>query len=517
MTRIYIDAKRKIGKISPYIYGAFMEDIGRIIYGGIYEPSSPLSDEKGIRKDVLKKVQELQPSVLRWPGGNFASGYHWKNGIGPRKKRPLTFDLAWHTAKSNEFGTDEFIEFCWRIPAEPYICVNLGNGTPEEAAEWVEYCNGTYSTQWAEKRKENDYLKPFRVRYWGLGNEVWGTFQIGHKDAMEYAKVAQEAGKMMKWVDPSIKLVLCGGYNDVEWSSIVLEKNYGLVDYISIHRYDGDDTYYGTLAAPKCLERDIEVTAAAIRAVKYQHRPFSTIFIKPTEHIYIAVDEWGIWYRRQFDDKKREGESYTEEFYNLRDALYVGIVLNVFQRHCNEVKMANFSQLLNTIGPIYTTPSQSFYQSIYWPLKIYRAHCQKIVLDVYSDSPCYNPADFEEEGEKIKEDYRRMKNVPYLDISASINEREDILTLCVVNRHKDDDIKTEISLNEFSPLRGDVYEINGSQGAMAYSLKATGPTIEDTECDPEACYVKKKKLEKVSGKFVYIFPAHSISVIKLLC
>lgn len=334
------------------------------------------------------------------------------------------------------------------------------------------------------------------MKYWGLGNEIWGDWQIGHKDATEYAKVAHESGKMMKWVDPSIELVL-SGWTDPKWNRTAIEKNYGLAKYISFHRYDGDDTYYGTLAAPKLLEKDIEVTAATIKSAKYHYKPWGTLFIEPVEDMYIAVDEWNIWYRKGFEDKKRKGESYTEEFYNLRDALYSGIVLNTFQRHCNEVKIANLAQLVNTIGAIYTTPNKSFYQPIYWPLKIYREHCQNVALEVFVDSPSYNSEDFKETGKNIKDDYQKIKDVPFLDVATSINENEDILTLCIINRYKDNDIETDIGLKGFSPGKGKVvYEINGSKGPMAYSLRATGPDISDTEYDPKACFVKEKDVKK---------------------
>lgn len=519
MTHIIVDAGKQKGEVSPLIYGVLMEDIGRVIYRGIYEPDSPLSNSEGIRQDVLKKVQELKPTIIRWPGGNFASGYNWKNGLGPKEKRPVTFDLAWREVKNNGFGTDEFIEFCRDVSAEPYICVNLGNGLMREAVEWVEYCNFDRPTDWVKKRKEYGHSDSYQVKYWGLGNEMWGSFQIGYKDAVDYAKVARETSKMIKWLDSSVELVLSGlgGGGAPEWNRIIIEKNYGLAKYVSFHRYDGDDTYYGTLSAPKLLEEDIEMVSSIIKSVQYNHKPFGTLFIEPVTDMYIAVDEWNIYYRRNLEGKdRRKGEGYTEEFYNLRDALYAGIVLNTFQRCCNEVKMANLAQLANTIGAIFTTSKESFYQPIFWPLKLYREHCQDITCEVFCAGPVYNPADFKEEGKISKRaDYQNVKDVPYLDISATVNEKCDILTLCVVNRHKEESIETNLELKKFLAGQGKIYEINGNKGPMISSLRATGPTVEDTEYDPEVCFVQEKELNRAGEHFSYTFPAHSVTILKL--
>ena len=264
MAKIYIDLHRETGKVHPHIYGQFIEHMGRAIYGGVYEPGSELSDEEGFRLDVLEKIKELDVPILRWPGGNFVSGYHWTDGLGPKENRPKKRELAWDTVESNRFGTHEFMELIRRIEADACICVNLGLGAPEEAAAWVEYCNSTTDTYWANLRRKNGRDKPFKVKYWGLGNEIYGKWQLGHKNAEDYAKVAFEAAKMMKCVDPEIKLIACGA-NNPDWDRVVLESlwSYGIyhrdtLDYISLHRYDGDDSYYGLLAAPRAMERDLQ-------------------------------------------------------------------------------------------------------------------------------------------------------------------------------------------------------------------------------------------------------------------
>ena len=220
--RIKLDFDRQIGTIDRNIYGNFTEHLGRCIYGGIYDEGSPLSDSDGFRKDVLEAARGLHISLLRWPGGNFSSGYNWKDGIGPKDSRPRRWDTAWQAEESNRFGTDEFLAYARKVGAEPYLCVNMGTGTMQDAADWVEYCNGTMNTYWANLRRKNGHPEPYNVKYWGLGNEVYGPWQAGHKTAAEYGALALEFAKMMRWVDPDIKLIACGG-NNADWDRQVLQ------------------------------------------------------------------------------------------------------------------------------------------------------------------------------------------------------------------------------------------------------------------------------------------------------
>ncbi len=241
MSTIAVDIRRRIDGINKNIYGGFIEHLGRCIYGGIYEPGSPLSDEKGFRKDVIEAIKRLNVTNLRWPGGNFVSGYHWMDGIGPKEKRPKKMELAWHTVETNQFGTDEYIEFCRTINTEPHICINMGSGTMDEARDWVEYCNGKEDTYFANLRRQNGHPEPYDVKYWGLGNEISGHWQIGAKSAEEYATMALEFAKVMKWTDGSIQLIACGSCQQIpaemEWNRIVVQKLIDIADYLSIHMY----------------------------------------------------------------------------------------------------------------------------------------------------------------------------------------------------------------------------------------------------------------------------------------
>ena len=198
------------GIIDKRIYGSFVEHLGRCVYGGIYEPGHPEADENGFRLDVMKLIQELQVPVVRYPGGNFVSGYNWEDGIGPKESRPRRLELAWGTLEPNTFGTDEFMAWCKKTGTEPMMAVNLGTRGPDEARQLVEYCNHPGGTYLSDLRKKYGSVLPYNVKLWCLGNEMDGPWQMGSKTAVEYGRTAYEAAKLMKWVDPSIETVLCG-------------------------------------------------------------------------------------------------------------------------------------------------------------------------------------------------------------------------------------------------------------------------------------------------------------------
>jgi alpha-N-arabinofuranosidase len=247
---LHVDLERRLGPAQPLVFGQFIEHLGRCVYGGVFEPDSPLADKDGYRADVLDAIRRLRTPLLRWPGGNFASGYHWLDGVGPKGERPTRFDHAWRKREPNTFGTHEFIQYCRLLEAEPYLCVNMGSGTLEEAASWVEYCNRPEGTYYADLRRRNGAAEPFNVRYWGLGNEVFGFWQIGQMSAEEYALRAREFAKMMQLTDAGIRLIACGAHQPTwDWEVIKTAGRY--IDYISVHSYfrpDGADPYYSLLA-----------------------------------------------------------------------------------------------------------------------------------------------------------------------------------------------------------------------------------------------------------------------------
>lgn len=475
--KIKIDFDRKIGAIDRNIYGNFTEHLGRCIYGGIYDEGSSLSDSDGFRKDVLDAARGMHVSVLRWPGGNFSSGYNWKDGIGPKDARPRRWDTAWQEEESNRFGTDEFIEYCRKLGVEPYICVNMGTGAMQDAADWVEYCNATTDTYWANLRKKNGHPEPYNVKYWALGNEVYGSWQAGHKDAAAYSADALEFGKMMRWVDPSIKLVACGGPG-VDWNLPVLEKLVDLVDYISLHHYGGSLDTAKEFTDAHEFENQIRTLDAVITAIMSR--------TGKKQRVAIAVDEWNIWFRSWFH---RGDNHMLEEVYNLRDALWVASGLNTFHRNCQAVKLADVAQLVNVIAPIMSSPTGIVLQTTYYPLKLYTEHCGNVALDALVRSDAF-PA---------------LPEVPYLDVSATTNDGNQSLTLAVVNRHPTADIAADIAIEGFTPQSsGDLYEINGP------SLDAT-----NTFAAPNQVTAKRKTYSGAGRVFRQSFAAHSVSVITM--
>ncbi|NOY58028.1 MAG: alpha-N-arabinofuranosidase, partial [Calditrichaeota bacterium] len=381
--RIKIDTDRKIGEIDKNIYGNFAEHLGRCIYGGIYDPGSKLSDENGFRKDVLEAAKGLNVTILRYPGGNFVSDYHWLDGIGPKDQRPTRLDLAWKTLEPNTFGTDEFIAYCRKLGTEPYLAVNMGTGTLDEAKNWVEYCNvkeGPY--YYAELRKKNGHPEPYNVKYWSLGNEMDGFWQMGHKDAIDYGKFALEAAKLMKWTSPDIKLIAAGSsnfYGDADphkWNRIVLDYLKDYIDYISLHLYVGNrnNDYYAFMASPLEIEDRTSIVEGQIKEALSKSRRKTPI--------YVAWDEYNVWYRAR-GAGFNTGRNALEERYNLEDALVIAGFLNAFIRNAHIIKMANMAQLVNVIAPIFTSETDMFRQTIYYALALYANNSFGTALDAF--------------------------------------------------------------------------------------------------------------------------------------
>lgn len=472
---IKVDLDRRIGRINPNIYGNFTEHLGRCIYGGIYEEGSPLADKDGYRRDVLEAAKGLHIPLLRWPGGNFSSGYNWKDGIGPKQTRPRRWDTAWQAEESNRFGTDEFIAYCRKLGAEPYICVNMGTGTMQDAADWVEYCNGTMNTEYANLRRKNGHPEPYNVKYWGLGNEIYGSWQAGHKSAKDYGELALEFAKMMRWVDSTIKLVACGG-NYPDWDREVLEHVVDVVDYISTHHYGGSNDTAQEMRVATRFENQIRVLDSVITEVMTKTRK--------RERVKIAADEWNIWFRTTNTGSQPKK---LEEIYNLQDALWVASVLNMFHRQCRTVTLANLAQLVNVIAPMMTTPTGLVLQTTYYPLKLYTEHAGDVALDVLAHS----------------DSFPQFPDTPYLDVSATTNEAGQKLTLAVVNRHPSSDLSAQVVIEGFTmPATADLFELNGP------SVDAT-----NTFANPNNVSVKRRQASGLGPKFSQNFPPHSLTMI----
>lgn len=483
--RIKIDVDRTIGEVHPHVFGNFAEHLGRMIYGGLYEEGSPLSDERGYRKDVMAAVKGLDVSILRWPGGNFVSGYNWKDGIGPKDHRPVRIDGAWGALESNRFGTHEFLDYAEALGIEPYICINLGLGTIEDARQWVEYTNEARSTFWANERRKNGRDDPWKVTYWALGNEIDGPWQLGHKNAEDYAKMALEAAKAMRAVDRDIKLVANGpshyGGDWIHWNRTVLRALRNHVDYIALHTYvnNRDDDLERFLGGwSRTVEHYIRVTAAQIReAQSGQPEP------RP---IFIAYDEWNVWYR-----------AFTaqglEEIYNFEDALAMGMFFNVFFRHADVVKMANLAQMVNVIAPIMTNREGLFLQPTYFPLVEYGKQRGFTSLDVWVSGPTFS--------------LDKRPPLQYLDVSSTFDPKTRRVFVNVLNRSRDRGITARIESQQGRP-RPDI----GVWHLYHDDLKATHGFGDDRKVRPTT---RSARVDVDGGAFSWIFPKHSLTILEL--
>jgi alpha-N-arabinofuranosidase len=493
--RIKLDPERVIAEVHPHVFGNFVEQLGRCVYGGVFEEKSPLADADGFRKDVMEGTRGLGVTLLRWPGGNFASGYNWKDGIGPRDQRPVRRDHAWGALETNRFGTDDFLTYCEKLKVEPYLCINAGLGSVEDARNWVDYTNESANTYWAQLRRKNGREQPWNVKIWGLGNEIDGPWQLGHKNAEDYGKFALEAAKAMRRVDDSIKLIASGSSNFgpgsdwVGWNRMVLERLANQIDYISLHTYVGNRTnnFEQFLAFGQDVDDRIEVVKGQIRAVRIgnpQARP-----------IAIAFDEWNVWYRTLVPGMTEYDIAKTglEEHYNFEDALGMGVFLNSFFRHADVVKMANLAQLVNVIAPMFTNPQGMYYQTIYFPIAEYAKQKGNQSLDVLVDSPQYKPAD-------------RTRPLGYLDVSATYDPKSKQVYVNVLNRSEKTDITARIDNVAGAPSGPvSVWELNNPD------LKATHDFGKDQLVRPKT----RSATVKASGNgFDYTFPAHSLTILK---
>jgi len=439
ITRVYIDTRRQIGALDRNLFGSFLEHLGRAIYEGVYDAGSSLSDSSGFRKDVLAEVRELGVPIIRYPGGNFVSGYNWLDGVGPKQDRPRVLDKAWNSLNSNQFGTNEFMAWCKAAGTLPLMGLNLGTGTPEEAAALVEYCNLDQGTRWSDLRRKHGVADPYKVKHWCLGNEMDGPWQIGHITALEYGYKAADAARQMRAVDPSLTLIACGSSGPMmptylDWDREVLEQCYEYVDALSLHRYvgntpqetGGDSAKY--LAINLTMDRQIEETLAVCDYVRGHKRS--------PKQLWLSFDEWNVWYRERRGDAvnghEKEAPHLLEEIYNLEDALVVGGLVNTLVRHADRVKIGCLAQLINVIAPIMTNSKGLYRQTIYYPYAWGLHYARGAVLQVQLDSP----SAYEVSG---------MGQVPHLDITGTVDPASGAVAVFVLNRDLNNSRQFEIN------------------------------------------------------------------------
>ena len=471
---IKIDFDRTIGAVDPNIYGAFVEPIRTVVYGSIYDPKSPFADENGFRKDFVGLIRELKIPVVRWPGGNYVSGYNWEDGIGPKEQRPARKDLAWNQIETNQMGTDEYVKLCNLIGAENFICINAGTGTLDQARYWVEYCNVEKGTYYSDLRRKYGNEAPFKVKYWALGNEIDGPWQMGQKNAEDYVKFALEAGKLMQLVDRNIKLIASGASNYkpdngwIDWNDYVLTHMAGHIDYLSVHRYatealaPGDRSFAGMMSLGLDVDQKIEMVQALIEKAMLKsgsERP-----------VYISFDEWSGGF----------GNSITA-------SLMVAQHLNSFIRHANIVRMANITMLSSLVG---NSPEGDFKNAMFHAFYLFSNNCHGTALDVHTSCETYSTS--------------VIKDIPYLDVTAVLNDSSGVLVVNVVNRHETDAITADIVLQtgEFTG-NAKVNEVSGS-------IPAAGAARTEGAVSTATRDIKFK-----GSKINYSFPAHTLTQLQI--
>lgn len=440
--KMLISKNLKISKIDKRIYGSFIEHLGRAVYTGIYEPTHETADEEGFRKDVLDMVAKLNVPIVRYPGGNFVSGYNWEDGTGPKENRPRRPDLAWHTIETNEIGIDEFQSWAKKANTDVMMAVNLGTRGPEEARQLLEYCNFPGGTYYSDMRRKNGFEEPFNIRTWCLGNEMDGPWQICGKTKEEYARIAAQTAKVMKDLDPSIELVACGSSNLFmptfgHWELEVLEEAYEYVDYISLHNYYGnpDNNTEDYLACSLDMDTFIKSVIAicdTVKAIKHGDKD-----------INLSFDEWNVWFHSNEADSKlkwwQEYPHQLEDIYNFEDALVVGCLLISLLKHSDRVKMACLAQLVNVIAPIMTEENGGcFAQTIFYPFYYTSNYGRGTALTPIIESETY--------------DTDKHKNIPYVEGIAIENDERNELIIFAVNRSLTEDSELDIDMKDYGDL-----------------------------------------------------------------
>lgn len=480
--RAVIHQARYRSELDRRLLGAFLEHLGRAIYTGVYEPDSPLADERGFRRDVIDEVKQLDVPIMRYPGGNFVSGYNWQDGVGPKDQRPTVLERAWNSLETNQFGTNEFLEWCRLVNTEPLLGFNLGTGTAEMAVAYVEYCNVDRGTKWSDLRREHGYEAPHNVRYWCMGNEMDGPWQMGTMPAREYGRKARDAARQIRVIDPTLKLIACGSSNTIlptylVWDREVLEECYDQVDGISLHNYygntdqltGGDTSRY--LAMNLDMERQIHEIAAVCDYVQGT--------LKSPKRLWLSFDEWNVWYRarggRFANGQRQFAPRLLEEEYNLEDALLVGGFLNTLLRRSDRVRVGCLAQIINVIAPLVTNEESVLRQTIYYPYAWALKYARGRVLDLLVESETYP---IRPDG--LRPDFARDDHVPYLDVVVTLDPQESRASVFVLNRDLESARELVLDWRDPTPTRVLAFEsLTGSD------LKAVNTFDDPTKVVPQ--------------------------------
>ncbi|HEV8395301.1 MAG TPA: alpha-L-arabinofuranosidase C-terminal domain-containing protein [Vicinamibacterales bacterium] len=453
--RALIQQPRVRADFDRAVLGAFLEHLGRAVYTGVYQPGSPLADAKGFRSDVVREVKEMGVPVIRYPGGNFVSGYNWLDGVGPKAQRPTVLERAWNSMESNQFGTNEFVEWCRLVGAEPLLGMNFGTGSAEMAVAYTEYCNLERGTKWSDLRRSHGYEKPHNVRYWCLGNEMDGPWQIGQMQAREYGRKARDAAQQMRVVDRGLQLIACGSSGTgmpqyLIWDREVLEECFDQVDGISLHAYYGNtppltgNSSARYLAMNLDMDRQIREVAAVCDYVQGIR--------KSSKRIWLSFDEWNVWYRARGGDavngRRQFAPKLLEEVYNLEDALLVGGFVNTLLRNAERVRVGCLAQLVNVIAPLVTNDTAVLRQSTYYPYAWALRYARGRVLDLRVESETYPIR-----AAGLQADFARNDQVPFVDVIATLDSQNGQACVLMLNRDLEAEREVALEWRDVTPTR----------------------------------------------------------------
>ena len=488
---IVTNPARRIGSIDPLIYGQFMARRRWVADDGLHDPAHPNARPDGLRRDVVDAVVESAPPIVRWPGGCTATSYEWTDGVGPKANRPRVIDAHFGYAVGNGFGTAEFVEFCRGIGAEPQINLTTGTGDLREALAWLEYANLDTGTKWANLRKAHGHDKPFGVKYWQIGNEEWGRWEIGHTTAAHNGARAREWAKSLKKLDPSIKvLALGGGHAEdmLDWTSTVVAEAGEHIDYVTQHRYwnfngkTGEDNYERIVSVGAIEERLMVALGGIIDIVAYRRG----LKRKPR----LAYTEWNC---RDVSHQEMTPEwRPTKSQYRLVDALACAGFINAMQRQCNLVTLANFAQTLNVVGMLVVTPEAVLKETVFWALAMQRRHSGNIAVDAWVDCDTY----------QVDNGRGEMLTAPYLDVSATLDEGSGRQFISIVNTHRTEAIETTVAAGT-------------GRRARTYRLSHADPFAKNTFERPDAIVPETTEVACNNGAVALSLPPHSYTILQI--